>query len=106
MQSVSSKKYITVKSDNKAHKLKVDEYARWMCLIEALDYISKKAGQFKVDLHDKNVDWVKPLAFQKYIDERFESMKDEVLLNEVDLSESEDNFNNNTCTTSSELQLA
>jgi hypothetical protein len=25
-----------------------------------------------------NIDWIKPLAFQKYIDERHESMVDEV----------------------------
>ena len=32
----------------------------------------------KLDL--KDVDWVKPLSFQKYITERFDSMVDEVEL--------------------------
>jgi hypothetical protein len=27
-----------------------------------------------------NIDWIKPLAFQKYIDERHESMVDEIEL--------------------------
>jgi hypothetical protein len=78
MQSEPLKKYITVETKTKKHKLKVEEYTRWLCLIEALDYITKKASQFKVDLQGKDVDWVKPLAFQKYITERYESMIDEV----------------------------
>lgn len=82
MQSVFSKKHITVQTSKQTHKLKASEYARWLCLIEALDIISKKADQFKVDLHGKDVDWVKPLAFQKYITERYESMIDEVSMNE------------------------
>lgn len=82
MQSALSKKFITVETSKAKHKLKVEEYTRWLCLIEALDIISKKAQQFKVDLHGKDVDWVKPLAFQKYIVERFDSMVDEVSMNE------------------------
>lgn len=82
MQSVSSKKFITVETNKAKHKLKVEEYTRWLCLLEALDIISRKAQQFKVDLHGKDVDWVKPLAFQKYIVERFDSMIDEVSMNE------------------------
>lgn len=82
MQSDSSKKFITVDTKNGSHKLKVNEYTRWLCLIEALDIISRKAVQFKMDLHGKDVDWVKPLAFQKYITERYESMIDEVIMNE------------------------
>ena len=82
MQSVFSKKHITVQTSKASHKLKAEEYARWLCLIEALEIISKKAEQFKVDLYNKDVDWVKPLAFQKYIAERFESMIDEVSMNE------------------------
>lgn len=83
MPSVPSKKYITVECKENKHKLTVDEYTRWLCLIEALDFISRKALQFKVNLYDKDVDWVKPLAFQKYIVERFDSMKDEVITNET-----------------------
>jgi len=82
MQSDLSKKYITVETKAGSHKLKVNEYTRWLCLIEALDIISRKAVQFKMDLHNKDVDWVKPLAFQKYITERYESMVDEVAMNE------------------------
>jgi phosphotransacetylase len=102
MQSELSKKYITVDCKNGNRNLNVDEYARWLCLLEALDIISRKAQQFKVDLHGKDVDWVKPLAFQKYIVDRYESMKDEVVKNETVVETFE---NNTTCTTSSEPAL-
>jgi len=82
MPSEPSKKFITVETKTGKHKLKVSEYARWFCLIEALDLVSRKAQQFKVDLQSKDADWVKPLAFQKYIDERYESMVDEVIMQE------------------------
>lgn len=83
MQSDSLKKSITIETKNGNHKLSVSEYARWFCLIEALDIITRKAQQFKVDLQNKDADWVKPLAFQKYINERYESMVDEVITNET-----------------------
>lgn len=82
MPSDYSKKIIVVETKTNKHKLKASEYARWFCLIEALDIVSRKAQQFKVDLQSKDADWVKPLAFQKYIDERYESMLSEVLTNE------------------------
>jgi len=83
MQSILSKKYVTVETKNGVRKLKAAEYARWLCLIEALDIVSKKATHFKMDLQNKDVDWVKPLAFQKYITERYESMIEEVSMNEA-----------------------
>ena len=102
MPSAHSKKYITVECKDKSHKLTIDEYTRWLSLIEALDFISRKALQFKVNLHDKEVDWVKPLAFQKYIVDRFDSMKDEVVINEV----SNKSKSVQVCTTLSEQVLA
>lgn len=49
-----------------------DTFARWLCLAEAFYIIDKKAEDLGVELNDN--DWVKPLAFEKYIDQRFESM--------------------------------
>ena len=46
-----------------------DEFVRWACLIEALEVVG---GKVEGPDNDK---WVKPLAFQKYIQERFHSMK-------------------------------
>ena len=47
-----------------------DELVRWACLIEALEVVGSKED---IDIESNN--WIKPLAFQKYIDERFHSMK-------------------------------
>ena len=46
--------------------------ARWLCLLEAFHIIEKKSSDLQIDL-DKR-DWVKPLAFEKYIQQRYESM--------------------------------
>jgi hypothetical protein len=78
MLSPASKNSITLKTEKNSHKLKFEEYTRWLCLVEALNIITKKAGQLNVDLHNKDVDWIKPLSFQKYITERFDSMVEEV----------------------------
>jgi acyl carrier protein len=79
------KKFITVETKTKPHKLTCSEYARWLCLIEALDVVSRGAEKFKVDLNSKDIDWIKPLSFQKYVAERFESMIDEVLEQEFNV---------------------
>ena len=55
--------------------MSTDEYVRWLCLLEAIEVVSSKMNQFGYRLQNKDVDWIKSLAFQKYIDERFETMK-------------------------------
>jgi hypothetical protein len=77
MQSTTSRKTITVNRKDKSEEMSLDTYSRWLCLIEAIELVCSKAKQIKVDING-NMDWIKPLAFQKYIEERFESMKDEV----------------------------
>lgn len=53
-----------------------DEVARWCCLIEAVDIIDKKGSQIGMDMVKSN--WVKPIAIQKYIDERLDTMTEEI----------------------------
>lgn len=53
-----------------------DEVARWCCLIEAVDIIDKKGSQMGLDMVKSN--WVKPIAIQKYIDERLDTMTEEI----------------------------
>lgn len=77
MRQGPSKKYIQIKGNEKDHSLKLDEYSRWLCLIEALEHVNTKAKQLKQDIEKTN-DWIKPLSFQKYIDERFDTMVEEV----------------------------
>ena len=64
---------IEIQSNNKTSNLKKDEYARWLCLIEAIDLVERKAAELKQDMNNDD-SWVKPLAFQKYIEQRFETM--------------------------------
>jgi hypothetical protein len=54
--------------------MSVDSYARWLCLAEAMQLINQKASNAKVDL-DKNDKWIKPIALQKYIKQRFPSLR-------------------------------
>jgi len=64
---------INIQCSEKTHTLKKIEYARWLCLIEAIDLIERKADELKTDLVSDDF-WVKPLAFQKYIEQRLETM--------------------------------
>lgn len=57
----------------KTVSMDIDELTRWACLIEGVEQVSAKCEQLGISTN--NNDWVKPLAFQKYIDERFHSMK-------------------------------
>jgi hypothetical protein len=52
------------------------EVCRWMSLVEAVDIINEKSEQLGVKA--SSVNWVKPIAIQKYIDERTEGILYEV----------------------------
>jgi len=54
-------------------EMDIDELTRWACLLEGIDQVSKKYDDLGESMDTD--DWIKPLAFQKYIDERFHSMK-------------------------------
>ena len=53
--------------------MEFDEFVRWACLIEGIDYISKACADNNIESNDDC--WIKPLAIQNYIEERFHSMK-------------------------------
>jgi hypothetical protein len=46
--------------------------------MEGIDLVGKRVEQLKRRSSDSNIDWIKPLAFQKYIEERFLSMKSDL----------------------------
>jgi len=70
---MSSKKYVTFETKkNGTIAMSKETFARWLCLMEAFYIIEKKAEELEVNLTDN--DLVRPLAFEKYIDQRFESM--------------------------------
>jgi len=59
--------------DGSTKTMEFDEFVRWACLIEAVEKVSEKLDEDNVPADDSS--WVKPLAFEKYINERFHSMK-------------------------------
>ena len=59
--------------NGKKEEMTIEEMARWACLIEAIEFVSNKCDE--IGMGDDDDCWIKPLAFQKYIDERFEAMK-------------------------------
>lgn len=77
MQYLTSENSIKIPLKTKTTNMSLDEYARWLCLIEGVDLVSKKASDIGINVNT-SMEWIKPLAFQKYIEERFESMKDEI----------------------------
>ena len=54
------------------HVMSEYEVCRWLSLIEAVDIIDQKAQQ--LGAKGDSINWVKPIAIQKYIDDRTESM--------------------------------
>ena len=74
--------YVTInKSNGTSEEMTIETYTRWMCLVEALDVITQVAERKKIDL--SNNDWVKPIALQKYISERYLSMLHDVKCEEA-----------------------
>ena len=61
-------------NENTDETMTLYEYSRWNCLLEAVDIIDQKAKEIN---HNSN-NWVKPIAIQKYIDERTPSMLHEI----------------------------
>jgi hypothetical protein len=68
------KENVTISIDKEGNKdtMSYYELSRWFSLIEAVDFIDKKANQIGMDKKDGS--WVKPIALQKYVDERTPSM--------------------------------
>jgi hypothetical protein len=66
-------KIISLKIKDQIEEMEYDEFIRWACLIEAVDIVSERAKAISINLLNTN-DWIKPIAFQKYIEERFPSL--------------------------------
>ena len=69
---MNKKMYATFETPNGKVNMTKDCLARWLCLMEAFHIIEKKSQDLNISLEKQ--DWVKPLAFEKYIQQRFESM--------------------------------
>jgi type VI protein secretion system component Hcp len=54
-----------------------EEISRWMALIEGVQLIEEAAVKKKIDI-DRDPSYLKPLALQKYIDERSPALIKEI----------------------------
>tara|TARA_B100000470_G_C19767818_1_gene381507 strand:- start:14 stop:274 length:261 start_codon:yes stop_codon:yes gene_type:complete len=80
LESIKDSKNINVTFNDE--DMSAYELARWLLLVESIDIIDRKAKKMKVDLDDYK-QWVKPLAMQKYINERTNSMVADVVVTET-----------------------
>jgi hypothetical protein len=71
---------VVIKAKNGEHVMEKDTFIRWLCLIEIIQLAEEKAKDLNVNL--ENLDWVKPLAFKKYMNERFKSMEIDLMADE------------------------
>jgi hypothetical protein len=62
------------KKDGSVESMNVDEFTRWMCLVEAIFFIKQKAKDLNLNFEDL----IKPLPIDDYIKDRFPSMKHDV----------------------------
>jgi hypothetical protein len=76
-------KKVTIQCDTGNVDMSVDEFTRWMCLVEAFDFIEKKAEELNIDTEEL----LKPNAIDEYIhgnetkkfSGRFDSMRHDVI---------------------------
>ena len=64
------------RKDGTVEHMTHEEFSRWACLVEGIQAVDEKLVAANVP--DKDTKWVKPLAFEKYIQERFHSMLSDV----------------------------
>jgi hypothetical protein len=65
----------------KAVTMDINELTRWACLIEGIEKVSNKCEELGIGADGD--EWIKPLAFQKYIEERFHSMKHDLTVETI-----------------------
>ena len=70
-------KIVILKDCKTVDYMTVYELARWYCLMEAIDIVDNKCKLLKHDHNDKS--WIKPIAFQKFVDERTNTMIFEII---------------------------
>lgn len=57
--------------------MSLDEIVRWTCLVEAIQVADAQMKYLGID--PEKFDWVKPVALEKYIAERFHSLKSDIV---------------------------
>ena len=73
---MNSDKIKMVRKDGKVEYMTHEEFSRWACLVEGIQAVDQKLQDAGVSEADNS--WVKPLAFEKYIQERYPAMLHDV----------------------------
>lgn len=63
------------KNDGSKIEMTIDELSRWMCMMEGFYFIEQRANALGITNYDS---LMKPLALEKYIAERYDSMRHDV----------------------------
>lgn len=69
-----SKKNIKIDDKPKFDDLPIEQQARWLCLMEAVNVSASFAEKNGINT-DKSYKWIKPSAYNAYIKEMFPSMR-------------------------------
>ena len=71
------RKSLTLKSPKGAeYSMTLYEFSRWGTMLDAVEVINKKLYELNIPNSDK---WVKPIAIQKFIDEKYQDTLHELL---------------------------
>ena len=72
MKNKNQNKQSVKSTTSQSINMSMEEKARRMCLAEAISVVDQNMTDMQVDPDE--VDWVNPIAFGKYIKERYHSM--------------------------------
>jgi len=72
---------IELEVKGQTEKMSFEMFVRWCCMVEAIQHISEKCDQLGMSPDDDS--WIKPNAIEKYVNERFLSMRYH-LINELE----------------------
>ena len=67
-------KIIIERSNGIVEEMSSVSFARWACLVEALEFIQEKAEELKLDVDN----FLKQVAIEHYIEERYPAMLHDV----------------------------
>jgi len=67
-------KVIIERTNGTVEQMSSVSFARWACLIEAFEFIQEKAEELKLDVDN----FLKPVAIEHYIEERYPAMLHDV----------------------------
>lgn len=63
-------------SSGNSYSMTAYEMSRWCAMLEAVEVIDKKLHQLKTPTANN---WVKPIAIQKYVDEKYQDILHEMI---------------------------